>query len=166
MKILTTPRMERCIGCHTTGIRDLSRDGNGEWSYQAYPAILFQPDDTIFDTVEFDYDTLATRVRELSYLAAGNESIYFWDWACRPGGLEAGEYALTSYSGKITPWAREAGRVAQQRKAVAAMTPDGGFILVWESNNQDDDGYGAATPEKTLMDSDGKSRELVNQSQA
>jgi radical SAM protein with 4Fe4S-binding SPASM domain len=31
---------------------------------------------------------------------------------------------------------------------------------------QDDEGYGVATPEKTLMDSDGKSRELVNQSQA
>jgi radical SAM protein with 4Fe4S-binding SPASM domain len=30
----------------------------------------------------------------------------------------------------------------------------------------DDDGYGVATSEKTLMDSDGKSRELVNQSQA
>jgi len=31
---------------------------------------------------------------------------------------------------------------------------------------QDDDGYGVATPAKTLMDSDGKTRELVNQSQA
>lgn len=31
---------------------------------------------------------------------------------------------------------------------------------------QDDDGYGVATPEKTLMNSDGKSREFVNQSQA
>jgi radical SAM protein with 4Fe4S-binding SPASM domain len=31
---------------------------------------------------------------------------------------------------------------------------------------QDDGGYGVATPEKTLMDSNGKSRELVNQSQA
>ena len=30
---------------------------------------------------------------------------------------------------------------------------------------QDDNGYGVANPEKTLMDSDGKSRELVNQSQ-
>ena len=31
---------------------------------------------------------------------------------------------------------------------------------------QDDEGYGVATPEKTLMDSDDKSRELVNRSQA
>jgi radical SAM protein with 4Fe4S-binding SPASM domain len=30
---------------------------------------------------------------------------------------------------------------------------------------QDDDGYGVATPAKTLMDSDGKTRELVDQSQ-
>ena len=31
---------------------------------------------------------------------------------------------------------------------------------------QDNDGYGVATPEKTLMDSDGKTREIVDQSQA
>ncbi len=30
----------------------------------------------------------------------------------------------------------------QQINAAAAMTPDGGFVLVWQSNNQDDDGYG------------------------
>ncbi len=30
----------------------------------------------------------------------------------------------------------------QQRDAAVAMSPDGGYILVWESNNQDDDGYG------------------------
>ena len=30
----------------------------------------------------------------------------------------------------------------QQTDVAAAMTPDGSFILVWASNNQDDDGYG------------------------
>jgi beta-galactosidase GanA len=48
----------------------------------------------------------------LSYLAAGNQVLAFWDWRCRPGGLEAGEYALTTLSGKVTPWAREIGRIA------------------------------------------------------
>lgn len=43
---------QRCIGCHTTGIRDLGRDANGEWRYSAYPAILFRTDDPGY----FDYD--------------------------------------------------------------------------------------------------------------
>jgi beta-galactosidase len=48
-----------------------------------------------------------------NYLAAGNQSIAFWDWVCRPGGIEAGEYGLVTLSGKVSEWAREAGRVAR-----------------------------------------------------
>jgi len=33
--------------------------------------IIFRPDATIFETVTFDYDTLATRLRELAFLNAG-----------------------------------------------------------------------------------------------
>ena len=33
--------------------------------------VIFQPDDSIFETVEFNYDTLATRLRELSFLNKG-----------------------------------------------------------------------------------------------
>jgi beta-galactosidase len=49
----------------------------------------------------------------LSYLAAGNVNIAFWTWNARPGGWEAGEYGMTSLSGALTPWALEAGKVAQ-----------------------------------------------------
>lgn len=44
---------KECIGCHTTGIRDLGQDGNtGEWFYSAFPAALHNPDDPSY----FDYD--------------------------------------------------------------------------------------------------------------
>src|SRR6267378_3676004 len=33
--------------------------------------ITFSPDDQVFETVEFDYDVLATRLRELAFLNAG-----------------------------------------------------------------------------------------------
>jgi len=33
--------------------------------------VTFQPDDTIFETVEYNYETLATRLRELSFLNRG-----------------------------------------------------------------------------------------------
>jgi beta-galactosidase len=48
-----------------------------------------------------------------SYLAAGNEVIAFWDWICRPGGIEAGEYGLVTLGGQVSDWAREAGRIAK-----------------------------------------------------
>jgi len=48
----------------------------------------------------------------LIYLAAGHRNIAFWTWNSRPGGWEAGEYGLTSLSGTVTPWAREAAKVA------------------------------------------------------
>ncbi|MFP4106023.1 MAG: beta-galactosidase [Phycisphaerae bacterium] len=46
-----------------------------------------------------------------NYLAAGNQSIAFWTWNHRPGGWEMGEYGLTTLSGKISSWAKEAGKV-------------------------------------------------------
>jgi len=35
---------KKCIGCHTTGIRELGQDPNGEWIYRPYPASLINPD--------------------------------------------------------------------------------------------------------------------------
>jgi hypothetical protein len=35
---------KKCIGCHTTGIRELYRDDNGEWIYRPYVASLVNPD--------------------------------------------------------------------------------------------------------------------------
>jgi beta-galactosidase len=55
----------------------------------------------------------AMRRLMFSYLAAGNESIAFWSWNHRPGGWESGEYGMTTLSGRLTPWAREGGRVAR-----------------------------------------------------
>lgn len=49
----------------------------------------------------------------LLYLAGNNQNIAFWSWSHRPGGWEGGEYGLTSLSGRLTPWAEEAGRVGQ-----------------------------------------------------
>ncbi len=49
----------------------------------------------------------------LSYLAAGNVCAAFWTWNHRPGGWEAGEYGLTSLSGRLTPWAKELGPISE-----------------------------------------------------
>ncbi len=43
---------KKCIGCHTTGLRDIGQDANGEWNYTPYPAVLFEEDDPSY----FDYD--------------------------------------------------------------------------------------------------------------
>lgn len=43
-----------CIKCHTTGVKSLTEDANGEWLYKAYPASLYNADDpTILD---YDHD--------------------------------------------------------------------------------------------------------------
>jgi hypothetical protein len=49
---------KRCIGCHTTGIRDLSQDQNGEWIYSAYPASLVNPD-RVEQYPDYDRDGIA-----------------------------------------------------------------------------------------------------------
>ena len=75
----------------------------------------------------------------LSYLAGGNEVIAFWCWRCRPGGLEAGEYALTTLSGRISEWAVEAGRViGGMRRHVrelwnASEQPELGILRSWDT---------------------------------
>lgn len=43
---------KKCIGCHTTGTRDLGQNADGEWIYRAYPAVLYAEDDPGY----FDYD--------------------------------------------------------------------------------------------------------------
>ncbi|MFW5839965.1 MAG: beta-galactosidase trimerization domain-containing protein, partial [Planctomycetota bacterium] len=48
-----------------------------------------------------------------NYLAAGHVNIAFWTWNNRPGGWEAGEYGMTSLSGKVTSWASQAGQIAR-----------------------------------------------------
>lgn len=58
-------------------------------------------------------DAALMRRLTLSYLAAGNLAMGFWTWNARPGGWESGEYGMIGVSGQVTPWALEAGRVAQ-----------------------------------------------------
>jgi len=41
-----------CVGCHTTGIRELKQSAKGEWEFHGYPASLYAPDDPMY----FDYD--------------------------------------------------------------------------------------------------------------
>lgn len=41
-----------CVGCHTTGIRDLGRTADGEWLYSGFTAVLFRLDDPSY----FDYN--------------------------------------------------------------------------------------------------------------
>jgi len=45
---------KKCIGCHTTGIRSLAADANGEWVYGAYPASLYNADDPAY--LDYDHD--------------------------------------------------------------------------------------------------------------
>lgn len=49
----------------------------------------------------------------LNYLAGGNLGIAFWTWNHRPGGWEAGEYGMITYSGELAPWTLEAGKIAR-----------------------------------------------------
>ncbi|TVR54065.1 MAG: hypothetical protein EA426_17220, partial [Spirochaetaceae bacterium] len=49
----------------------------------------------------------------MSYIAAGNLSVAFWTWNHRPGFWEAGEYGLTTLSGRVAPWGEEAGKVCR-----------------------------------------------------
>jgi beta-galactosidase len=75
----------------------------------------------------------------LYFLASGNKSTAFWTWNHRPGGWEAGEYGMTSYSGKITSWAVEAGRVARvmQQYKKELWTADHevkvGILINWDN---------------------------------
>lgn len=75
----------------------------------------------------------------LSYLAAGNQVLAFWDWRCRPGGLEAGEYGLLTLSGKVSPWAKEIGRVAAGMGRYigeiwsARTEPELGILRSWDT---------------------------------
>lgn len=43
-----------CIGCHSTGVKSITQDANGEWQADLYPAVLFQPDDPSY--WDFDHD--------------------------------------------------------------------------------------------------------------
>jgi beta-galactosidase len=75
----------------------------------------------------------------LSYLAAGNVNIAFWTWNHRPGCWEAGEYGLASLSGRLTPWAQEAGKVARGMERwheelwEATAEPRVGLVQSWDT---------------------------------
>jgi hypothetical protein len=43
---------KKCIGCHTTGVRGVEQTANGEWVYDAFEAVIYQPDDPGY----FDYN--------------------------------------------------------------------------------------------------------------
>jgi len=45
---------KKCIGCHTTGIRELYQDDNGEWIYRPFPTTLVQPGDPSYP--DYDHD--------------------------------------------------------------------------------------------------------------
>jgi len=74
-----------------------------------------------------------------SYLAAGNKAIAFWTWNSRPGGFEAGEYGLTTLSGEVSSWAKEAGKLSQllvkYRRELwdASGEPRVGLVQSWDS---------------------------------
>ncbi len=84
-------------------------------------------------------DPALMRTLMLSYLAAGNESIAFWLWRARPGGIEAGEYAMTTYSGAISSWAEAAGAVARTMRDwreelwQAESEPELGILRSWDT---------------------------------
>jgi beta-galactosidase len=75
----------------------------------------------------------------LLYLAAGNQGIAFWDWICRPGGIESGEYGMVTLSGAVSEWARDAGRVARAMARHAAEIweswepPELGIVRSWDT---------------------------------
>ena len=43
---------KKCIGCHTTGVRSIEQTADGEWFYNAFVAVLFDPADPSY----YDYN--------------------------------------------------------------------------------------------------------------
>lgn len=43
---------KNCVGCHSTGIRDIYQDASGEWVFKGFPASLYENNDPMY----FDYD--------------------------------------------------------------------------------------------------------------
>ena len=43
---------KKCVGCHTTGIRDIEKTAAGEYRYRPYVAVLYRQDDPSY----FDFD--------------------------------------------------------------------------------------------------------------
>jgi len=43
---------KNCIGCHSTGVKTIRQDSNGEWRADLWPASLYQPGDPTY----FDFD--------------------------------------------------------------------------------------------------------------
>lgn len=76
----------------------------------------------------------------LSYLASGHTNIAFWTWNPRPGGWEAGEYGLTTLSGKVSSWAREAGQIGKALQQYAHelrfgdQQPQVGVVESWDTD--------------------------------
>jgi DNA gyrase subunit B len=63
-------RQEYARGVPTTAVIEVgAAEGNGT-------TITFKPDSQIFETVEFNYETIATRLKELSYLNKGIEIVF------------------------------------------------------------------------------------------
>ncbi|MEW6758077.1 MAG: hypothetical protein AB1347_07640 [Acidobacteriota bacterium] len=48
---------KKCIGCHTTGQRDIGQNAAGEWFYKGYPAVLYDENDPSY--FDYDHDGLA-----------------------------------------------------------------------------------------------------------
>ncbi len=75
-----------------------------------------------------------------SYLAAGNLALAFWTWNHRPGGWEAGEYGMTTWSGRLTPWAEVVGAAARGLEAHAEELWEAdpetrvGVLTSWETD--------------------------------
>ena len=61
---------KKYIQSYKKGIPDSDLKSTGETKYRG-TRIQFWPDDTIFDTNEFNFDTLSKRLRELAFLNAG-----------------------------------------------------------------------------------------------
>lgn len=61
---------KKYIQSYKKGIPDADLKSTGETKYRG-TRIQFWPDDTIFDTNEFNFDTLSKRLRELAFLNAG-----------------------------------------------------------------------------------------------
>ena len=63
-------RQEYARGVPTTAVIEVgAAEGNGT-------TITFKPDSQIFETIEFNYETIATRLKELSYLNKGIEIVF------------------------------------------------------------------------------------------
>ena len=110
---------QNCLGCHATGMRSVTPNPQGGWSFKAYSAILYADDDpTVFD-LDGDGNKELVNIGCESCHGPGSHHL-----------VEKGDPAYIVNPAKLD--ARSANEVCGQCHSVVASTPTG--VIGWPYN--------------------------------